>query len=183
MARIPYAREDEFTPAIHEQLSDRPSLNLYRMLPRLGEPAALGFLALGRAFLREGALDPCLRELAVLRTGHLCGAHYEVHQHERVARRVGTADEKIAALAAAGPNSLSADQLANVFTDVERAVLTYTEEVVNNVKATDESFEVVRSHLGDRLTGELTMLIGFYGMVSRLLENLEIDLEDPHDVV
>ena len=53
MARIPYAREDEFTPAINEQLSDRPSLNLYRMLPRLGEPAALGFLALGRAFLRE----------------------------------------------------------------------------------------------------------------------------------
>lgn len=170
MARIPYAREEDFTDAIIEQLSDRPALNLYRMLPRLGEPAALGFLRLGRAFLREGALDPQVRELAIIRTGHLCDAAYEVHQHRRVARTVGVPDEKIAAVVDEGPT--------DVLDEIERDVLAYTDEVVRNVKSSDHTFARVRAHLGDAQVGELTLLIGFYGMVSRLLENLEIDIED-----
>lgn len=170
MARIPYARDEDFTDAISAQLSDRPALNLYQMLPRLGEPAALGFLRLGRALLREGTLDPRVRELAILRTGHLCEASYEVHQHRRLARSIGVSEEKIAAVAD--------DRPADVFSDLERAVLEYTDDVVIRVKSSDETFAHVHGFLGDARTGELTLLIGFYSMVSRLLENLEIDIEE-----
>lgn len=43
-------------------------------------------------------LDPLLREVVILRIGFLSKASYEVHQHKRVARKVGMSDEKIAAL-------------------------------------------------------------------------------------
>jgi 4-carboxymuconolactone decarboxylase len=167
--RIPYVDTDQLPESIKAALSRRPPLNLYRMLPNAGTPATEGFLALGSALLREGELDPQLRELAILRVGHLSRASYEVHQHERVADRVGLPQEKIEA------TSAGAD--APVFDDRERTVLRYVDTLVHSVKASDEEFAAVRAQLGDRGICELTLTIGFYMLVSRFLENLEVEIE------
>lgn len=170
MAKIPYFDLDLAPQAYRDLLAGRPPLNLYRMLPH-ATTIAPGFLAMGRGILRESALNPQIREIAILRVGMLSGASYEVHQHKRVARSVGLSEEKIAALAvgAASP----------VFSDVERRVLRFTEEVLRNVKASEEAFEQLQAHFSHREIAELVLTIGFYMMVSRFLENFEVDIEPP----
>jgi AhpD family alkylhydroperoxidase len=151
-------------------LTSGPPLNLFRVLPHAG-PAAIGFLRLGSALLRENALDSRLRELVILRVGVLCRAGYEVHQHRRVARAVGVSQEKIAA------TELGADSEA--FDPFESLVLRFTDAVVQDVKAPDALYEAVADRLDHRCMAELVLTIGYYMMVSRFLENFEVEIEAP----
>ena len=169
MARIPYFDLSQASEKYHALLKSRNPLNLYRMLPHAGEAAAGGFLALGSALLRENELDSQLREIAILRVGILSRAGYEVHQHKRVARQVGMSEATIAAL------EVGAD--TTVLTDDERLVLEFTDVVFRDVKAPDALFQKVATRFGHRQTAELVLTIGFYMLVSRFLENFEVDIE------
>jgi alkylhydroperoxidase family enzyme len=174
MARIPYPDIDALPDEVRAFAGRiRPMLNVYRMLPH-AETSLYGFMKLGNALLFKADLDPVLRELVILRVGHLCKADYEIHQHVVVARHVGVPDAKIAA-AGDGPDSV-------VFSDFERAVLRFTDEVVRDVKASDAAYEAVAAHLSHRALAELLLTIGFYMMVCRFLENLEIEIEGPGEV-
>lgn len=170
MARIPYFDMTQAPAAYTELLGERQPLNLYRMLPHAG-PAAVGFLKLGGALLRNHELDAQLREVAILRVGILSKASYEVHQHKRVARSVGLDDAKIAAL------EEGADTAA--LTPMERDVLAFTDQLFHHVKAPDAMFEDMRAKLSTRALSELVLTVGFYMMVSRFLENFEVDIEPP----
>lgn len=174
MARVPYFDLAQAPEAYLALIQSRPPLNLYRMLPHAGK-AAVGFLKLGGALLRENTLDSQLREVAILRVGLLSNAGYEVHQHRRVARSVGLPDAKIAAL------EIGADTAA--LSEKELFVLRFTDEVVNNVKASDETFAQARQHFSLGEISELVLTIGFYMMVSRFLENFEVDIEPPGTIV
>jgi 4-carboxymuconolactone decarboxylase len=169
MARIPYFDMAQAPESYQALLKSRNPLNLYRMLPHAGPSAAAGFLALGSALLRDNELDSQLREIAILRVGILSQASYEVHQHKRVGRQVGLSDEKIAALEVGADTSvLSIDELL---------VLEFTDVVFREVKAPDPLFHRVAERFGHRQTAELVLTIGFYMMVSRFLENFEVDIE------
>ncbi len=170
MARVPYFDIAQAPPEYTELLGDRPPLNLYRMLPHAG-PAAIGFLKLGGALLRSNELDSRLREIAILRVGLLSGASYEVHQHRRVAARVGLAPEKVAALESGGDTS--------VLDERERFVLAFTDQLFHHVKADDAMFAQALQIFGPRQVSELVLTVGFYMMVSRFLENFEVDIEPP----
>ena len=173
MARIPYFDMNEVPAEYKALLGERPPLNLYRMLPHAG-PAAVGFLKLGGALLRQNELESTLREIAVLRVGLLSKASYEVHQHRRVARHVGLIDDKVAAL------ELGADTAA--LDERERFVLAFTDQLFHEVKASDEMFARAQSYFTPRQISELVLTIGFYMMVSRFLENFEVDIEAPGTV-
>jgi len=170
MARIPYPDIDALPEDVRSFAGRiRPMLNIYRMLPH-AETSLYGFMKLGNALLFKADLDPILRELVILRVGYLSDATYEIHQHLVVAAHVGVPPEKIAA-AEAGPE-------APVFSDLERAVLRFTDEVVQDVKASDAAYNAVAKHLSHRELSELLLTIGFYMMVSRFLENLEVEIEE-----
>jgi alkylhydroperoxidase family enzyme len=168
MPRIPYFDMERATPEYRDMLKGRYNLNLYRMLPH-ATTIAPGFLRMGGAILRESAIDPQLREIAILRVGFLSKASYEVHQHKRVARKVGLSDAKIAAL--------ENDPQSAVFSPLEKLVIRYTDEVVANVKASDALFDELLAQLDHRRMAELTLTIGFYMAVSRFLENFEVEIE------
>jgi alkylhydroperoxidase family enzyme len=170
MSRLPYVDLDEAAPELRELTGRGPVLNLYRVLPHAG-PAAIGFLKLGGALLRENALDSRLRELVILRVGVLCRSSYEQHQHRRIARAVGVTEEKIAAI------EQGAD--SDAFDAWEKLVLQFTDAVVNDVKAPADLFAAVSEMLDHRRMSELVITIGFYMMVSRYLENFEVDIESP----
>jgi alkylhydroperoxidase family enzyme len=173
MARIPYANIDQAAAEYKALLSKRPALNLYRMLPHAG-PAAVGFLQLGGALLGQNELDSTLREIAVLRVGLLSKSQYEVHQHRQVARKVGLADHKVAAL------ELGAD--ISVLDERERFVLEFTDQVFHHVKADGTMFKRAQNFFSERQLSELVLTIGFYMMVCRFLENFEVDLETPESI-
>jgi 4-carboxymuconolactone decarboxylase len=174
MARIPYPDLAQ-APQDVQDLAARikPMLNVYRMLPH-AETSFYGFMKFGNGLLMKSDIDPGLREIMILRVGHLCGATYEIHQHEKIARHVGLSDEKIAALAQG--------ESAAVFDDLEKLVLRFTDQVAENVKADDPTFDALAQHFNHRQLVEAVLTIGFYMAVCRFLENFEIELEEEGSV-
>jgi alkylhydroperoxidase family enzyme len=160
MARIPYAPSGN-PGADH-------SLNLFRMLAH-SPPTLAGFGKLGGALLQDLTLDARLRETAIVRVGLLAGADYEVEKHTAIARAVGLGDAEIAAL------QIGADQAA--LGDTARAVVALADELFHGIRASDATFAAARRHLDDRQLVELVVTIGFYGLVCRVLETLDVDEE------
>ena len=168
MARVPYFDMSQAPPEYVALLAARRPLNLYRMLPHAG-PAGQGFLKLGGALLRENALDSQLREIAILRVGHISKASYEVHQHRRIALKLGLSEAKLTAL------EVGADTSA--LTELELKVLRFTDQLVHHVKAPDAMWDEMLKDLDHRQMAELVLTVGFYMMVCRFLENFEVDIE------
>ena len=171
MPRIPYPD----VSALPQKLQDfqarlDPNVNIFRMLP-WAETMVEPWHRLGHAILQRGKLDPVLREMAILRVGHLCRAPYEVHAHERIGARAGMPPGKIAALAEGAE--------APVFSELEKLVIRFTDEVVRNVKASDATFDALARHLSHREMVELVLTIGYYQMTCAFLENFEIPIEAP----
>ena len=94
-----------------------------------------------------------------------------MHQHRKVARKVGLADAKVAALEP-GADTAALDAL-------ELEVMRFTDELFHRVKAPDAMFESMRARLTTQALAELVLTIGFYMMVCRFLENFEVDIEPP----
>jgi len=169
MARIPYADPDAFSAETAALIDKLAPLNIFRMLAHA--PGTLRpFVGLGTAFLFEGTLDPVTRECAILRVGYLSDAGYETAQHEKIGRDLGMSDALIEAVKA-GPAApgLSFEQ---------RIALVFTDDIVANVKAGAASFDPVLAHFGPDGAVELTLVIGYYMMVSRFLETFEVDIEE-----
>lgn len=171
MPRIPYYEVDTATGKHAEFLGKlKPHLNIFRMLAN-SESGLKGFVRMGNALLYRCELDPGLRELAIVRVGRVSRAAYEVFQHERIAREVGVAEEKITALR-------DATIEAPAFTDNEKAVLRFTDDVMRNVKASDKNLKAVQAFLSPGAVIELTLTVGYYMMVCRLLETTGVDGEE-----
>jgi len=168
MARVPYpdpATLDTNTAAFLDRL---PPLNVFRMMAH-GEGLLAAFTRFGNHLLFKSKLDAVLRELAIIRVGVLSGAGYEVFQHERIARQVGMSDALIAAVHA-GPDDPA-------FDDLQRLVVRFTDDVVANVRAGDDTFAPLLEQLSVGEAQELVMTIGFYMAVSRFLETFGVDIE------
>lgn len=170
MARIPFIEPADVPGALGETLRARPPLNLYRVLPH-APAVAEGFLGLGMAILRRASLDAALRELVILRVGTLQRAAYEVHQHRLVAAGIGVPAAKIDAAASGGAPP------DGVFDARESAVLAFTDAAVRDVKAPAPLYDAVARLLGPQQVLELLATIGFYMLVARVLENLEVEIE------
>ncbi len=169
MARVPYPDPATLDPNTAAFLERLPPLNVFRMMAH-SEGLLAVFTRLGNHLLFKSELDPVLREIAILRVGVLSGAGYEVFQHERIGRQLGMSDELIGAIRA-GPDSA-------VFDDLQRLVVRFTDDVVANVRAGDDTFGPLRQRLSVREVQELVMTIGYYMAVSRFLETFDVDVED-----
>lgn len=144
-------------------------INLFRVMahsPKVGRY----FLRLGNSILFKGAVPTNLRELAILRVGQINQAHYEYSQHVPIALRNGVRQEQI--------DALSEWETSGHFNEQERAVLRYTDEVTKNIRVKDDTFAVVGKFLNEEGLVELTTTIGYYGMVCRILEALQVELEE-----
>jgi alkylhydroperoxidase family enzyme len=173
MARVKLVEKDQADAVIKEmfqKLDDRkvPVLNLFKAVgncPKIGR----NFVRLGNSILSPDLLDPKLREMAILRVGNLLRSEYEFTKHVTIGLEVGVTNDQI-------------DELTNwtsskKFTDIERAVLQYTDEVTLDVKVSDGTFANLKNFFDDQAIVKLTATIGYYGMVSRLLVALQIELE------
>ncbi|HAC57828.1 MAG: carboxymuconolactone decarboxylase [Parvibaculum sp.] len=169
MARIPYPDPAKLPAEARDLLESLPQLNIFRMIAGSGA-SFLPFMAFINSYLNAGVLEPELRELVILRVGHLCKSNYELHQHRRVSRMIGMSEERIAASAGALPSPL--------FSEAENAALLFTDDQVAHVKADGKLFADAHEYLGDTGMQELVIVIGTYLLVCRYLETFEIDLEE-----
>jgi alkylhydroperoxidase family enzyme len=169
MARLPYPDLADLSDANRNLLKGLPPLNIFRMLAGSG-PSFAPFMALINAYLNDGILDAELRELVILRVGHLCNSAYELHQHMRVSRVLSVSEMRIAATSGSIPSTH--------FSEAENAALALADDLTTNVKGRPELVDSARAHLGDTGTQELIIIIGVYLLVCRFLETLEIEIEE-----
>jgi alkylhydroperoxidase family enzyme len=59
------------------------------------------------------------------------------------------------------------------------AVLAFATEMTADARVSDATFEHVRSFLNEEEIVELTMVTGFYSLVSRVLNALDVDIDGP----
>ena len=168
MARIPYPNPEDLPEKIRVATEKLPPLNIMKMF--LNAPTnAIPLLAFGQSILTKQELDAHLRELAILRVAHLTGANYEWTQHVPLAKETGVTDAQVEAL----PQGADSD----AFNELEKRVIRFTDEVTQDVKASAETFAALEKDLGPRQMVELALAIGFYGMVARVMESFEVELE------
>ena len=169
MSRIPYPDPKTLPPAVQALLDARPPRNVFRMLAHA--PALMpGLMELTGAILYRSKLEPVLRELVILRVGHLTGSSYEVQQHNKIAAAVGLSADKISGTARGADPKL--------YQGRELLVLRFTEQVVRNTKAEGPLFAQAARELGHELLMELLVIIGLYVMLAQVLENCEVELEE-----
>ena len=174
MARVKLLEKQDVDPMvkqIYQKIEDSGSevINLMKALAH-SPKICRDFNRIGITLLLKGDLSPRLRELAILRVGNLAQANYEWTKHVPIALKAGAVQEQI-------------DELSNWtgsthFDEQEQAVLQYTDEVARNIRASDDTFKKIAEFLSEKEIIELTVTIGYYGLVCRVLEALEIQLEN-----
>jgi AhpD family alkylhydroperoxidase len=172
MARLPYVTPDNASEPVAEALRAMPAKVGIVHLIAHAETCLRPFLRLGQAILTTQQLDPVLRELAILRTAQMTGAEYQAVQHERIGRLVGVTVQQIEAVRAgriAGPE----------FTEGQERVLTFTTAVVAG-DVDDATFAGL--NLPPRETMELILAVGFYLMLGRVMNAVDVDPEPAADV-
>lgn len=173
MARVSFPDQKNISPELNEIFarvtkSGGRVLNLFKVMahcPQIGRR----FLQLGNAILFKGVLPPDLRELAILRVGLINKAKYEWTQHVPIALRAGVRQAQI--------DVLPDWEKSTEFSDIEKAVLAYTDEETLNIRVPEDTFKNIRKHFSEEAVVELTTTIAYYGMVCRVLETLQIELE------
>ena len=174
MARIDYSDPAHASDRTREILGKNRNANIFRMMAH--SPSYFEqYCRLGGAIRHKGELDPVVRELAITRTGILCEAPYEIVAHKRIGRNVGVTDEQNAAL--------EDWKSATCFSDVQRAALAFTDEIVGLRRPTDATFDAIAEKLTPAALVELQLSVGFYIMTSKFLETFEIDMQPVAEVV
>lgn len=121
-------------------------------------------------------LDPVLRELAQTRVGWARASQFVFSQHCKSCRELGISEERIAAI----PSWATAP----CFTDVERAVLAYTDALVlGGGRVSDGTFDALRAALSDEEILELTYITCLYDMHAVMSKALRTEFDDRDDPI
>jgi alkylhydroperoxidase family enzyme len=116
-------------------------------------------------------LDPILRELGQCRVGWVSQSQFVFSQHCKSMRGLGESEERIAAI----PHW----QTADCFTEVERAVLAYTDCLALDLgRVPDGIFATLKRHLSDEEIIELTYITGLYLMHAVMSKALRTEYDD-----
>ena len=171
MARVPYLEMADLSPENQDLLKRR--ISLHQAL--VNSPnAARAFHGVGH-FIRYGSkLDPRLRELAILQVGWLARSPYEWSHHVKIGHDFGVSDDDIHAMiddTAGKPTQLD---------DTTKTVLRAAREMTLQGAMSDATFATLQNSLGNELMVDLTITIGFYNAVVRVLATLQIDVEDDY---
>jgi len=125
---------------------------------------------------RNVKLDPVLRELGQSRAGWARGSQFVFSQHCKQMRALGVPDDKVQAVAYW--------EVSDLFDELERAVLAYTDGLVlNGGRVHDEVFAVLKRHLPDEQILELTYTTCLYEMHATMTKALRLEFDDRDDPI
>ena len=168
MARVPYLEQSDLAPE-DQDLLKRP---IWLAKALVNSPkAARAFFGLG-GYIRHGSkLDPRLRELAILQVGWLARSPYEWSHHVKLGHDFGVSDADVQALID------DTDGKPTALDSLSRLVLKAAREMTKDGAMAAATFTALQTELGNELVVDLTLTIGFYNAVVRVLGSLQIDVE------
>jgi len=174
MARVPLIQEQdhpELAEVMEKYRAGRRGklINIYRMLLN-APPLAESWFNHSNTIRWKTTLPGRLREIVIIRMGHLAKSDYVLRQHvPSLALADGLSLEEC--------DALKDWRASAFFSAAERAALAYTDTMTRDIVVPDAVFAEVKRHFDARATVELTVLIGTYNMNARVLQALELDLE------
>ena len=134
--------------------------------PELGDLAQ----ALGAYVRFNSSLPATLRELAIIMTARHWTAHYEWYAHKNAALSAGLDPAIVAAIAAGRrPESMQAD---------EQAVYDFCAELLSDHRVSDATLDAAIDALGERGVVDVIGTVGYYGLVSLVLNVDEYPLPE-----
>jgi alkylhydroperoxidase family enzyme len=117
-----------------------------------------------------------LRELGQTRAGWLVGSQFVFSQHCKACRAYGFSEAKIEAL--------KAWSVSDLFSPVERALLAYTDALVQGLGRVDDAvFAALQEHLTDEEILEFTYITMMYTMHAVISVALRLEYDDRADPV
>lgn len=117
-----------------------------------------------RGLLDRRALSDRLRELVILRTCTATGNQYEFDLHARtVAKRMGLSALEVEHLRAASLPETG-------WSDAERALVGFVDQVVSRQALGDETWAKVRASYSEETLLEVTLLSGLYVAIAMLVQ-------------
>lgn len=168
MARVPYLEVSDLSDD-NKDLLKRP---IWLTKALVNSPNAARAMAPLGQYIRYGSkLDSRLRELAILQVGWLASSPYEWSHHVKLGLGFGVTEADVQALiddTDGKPTSLDA---------ITRLVLRAAREMTTGGEMTEATFKAVQDAWGNELAVDLTLTIGFYNAVVRILGTLKIDVE------
>jgi len=171
MPRLPYLNREDLPEEFRDYFDslrtpEGKMLNLHRIMayrPNLIKPR----IAFSSSLVRnQTLLTPRVRELALLTVGRVTKGLYEFHHHLERALEAGLTEEHIMVLPLWESHP--------IFTNQDRAVIRYTEEMTINIRVADATFDALRSFLSKAEIVELTLVIAHYNSTVRFLEALQV---------
>lgn len=168
--RISLVELEHAPQPIKDALSRLPVINVFRALAN-AKSLYPDFSAYMLQLFRPMELNKALERMIVLHVVNRSDCFYAWRQNVIVGHSVGVTDEQIAALE-------RGEITATCFDEAEQAVLGFTNEVMDLVEATDQSFNAVKKHFSDRAIIEMLYVIGTYMMVARVLRTGHIPLDE-----
>lgn len=133
---------------------------------------AFGLLAqaLGGHVRFKTSVPPRLSETAILCTGRYWKAQYEWYAHARIALKQGVAEATIRELhAGRAPKSAPRDQ---------QAIYAFVKELYAKRRVSDATYARVHKLLGDTGMVELVGILGYYAMISMILNVFRMPVPD-----
>jgi 4-carboxymuconolactone decarboxylase len=167
-------RGDRFKPLTYDQLTPEQKtlvehlfagerggmqgpFNVLLRSPEIGDAAQ----KLGAQLRFHSSLNPRQRELAIILTARAWTAQYEWIAHSRLATQAGVKQAAVDAIAAGKrPAGLQPD---------EQVVYDFCDELIKSHQVSDPVFHAAVEKLGERGVVDMTALVGYYHLVSMIL--------------
>jgi len=173
MARVALLNKEQVSESFREmyQRSEERGqevLNIIKLVancPQMGQE----YFRFAGSVLKGENVPMKYRELATLRVGNLTGADYEFLHHTPLGLSAGLTRKQI--------NEIDTWSESSLFDELERTVLRYTDEVARDNCVTDETFQKLREYFNEHDLVELTLVIGYFVMLCRILVAFQLELE------
>jgi 4-carboxymuconolactone decarboxylase len=167
-------RGDRFAPLTHERMTPEQKtltdhvlagergtmsgpFNVLLRSPEMGDLAQ----KFGAQIRFHSSLPNKLNEFAILMTARYWSSQFEWYAHHRYALQAGLSPAVIEAVAnGKRPASMSPD---------EEVVYNFCNELLNTKEVTDATFRAAVNRLGERSVVDLVGVVGYYHLVSMLL--------------
>jgi 4-carboxymuconolactone decarboxylase len=170
MTRLPLADMDQQPERVRQFIERRGTLNVLRLLANA--PNVFGGWAemVGEIFA-SSTFSARLREVIILRVGHLQNSPYELAQHVSLARTAGLSEQQIDALVGTG------DLDAAGFSSTERTVIDTVTELCTTHRLSDDTFAAAHALFGDEALTELLMVVSCYYGLALVLNAADLEID------
>lgn len=125
------------------------------------------FLAYNMELLQRPTIDARLRELMILRVAFRARAPYEWAQHVRMAEALGITADEITAIAGSDGD----------WKPLEAALLTATDELIDNYRIADDTWQLLAADLDETQLVELVFVIGTYTALAMAFNSFGLQLD------